>query len=156
MTGQRLFAADPSAARSVSSRAMAIRFAFGALLSVIAGVVGLTAGPLLGGAFLAFPAILPATLSLIEHEDGERSARDDDEGALLGSVALVGFAVVASQLLPSGAPLALLAATVTWLGIALVLYVASRHPAVRRVAALSSVRARRAGRRPARRAASRR
>lgn len=124
MSRQRLFQADWSALRTMSRRSMVIRFAFGALISVAAGVVGLTAGPLVGGAFLAFPAILPATLTLIEQDDGERAVRDDDDGALLGSLALIGFAVVAWQLLPRGAPIALLAATVTWLVAALLLYVA--------------------------------
>lgn len=125
MSQERRFAADWSAWRGMSRRSMAIRFGFGALLSVVAGGVGLAAGPLVGGAFLAFPAILPATLSLLEKDDGERAARDDDDGALLGSLALIGFAVVAWKLLPSGALIALLAASAAWLAAALVFYVAS-------------------------------
>jgi hypothetical protein len=69
-----------------------VRIAFGALISVIAGVVSLVWNAKAGGMFLAFPAILPATLTLIEKKESKREAEQDDEGALLGSVAMFSFA----------------------------------------------------------------
>jgi hypothetical protein len=71
-----------------------IRFAFGAGVSAIAGVVAAVAGPRVGGVFLAFPAILLASLTLIAKEEGINPARDDARGAVIGTVGLLGFALV--------------------------------------------------------------
>jgi hypothetical protein len=102
-----------------------IRFAFGALISIIAGVVSLVWNAKAGGLFLAFPAILPATLTLIEKNESKREAEEDDEGALLGAVAMVSFAATAMWGLAAlAAGLALAAATGAWAATAIVLYVA--------------------------------
>ena len=101
-----------------------IRFAFGALVSIAAGVVTLVWNAKAGGMFLAFPAILPATLTLIEKEQSKREAQKDDEGAVLGSVAMLAFAATATwalTALPAG--LALAAASAAWLSVALLLYI---------------------------------
>ncbi|MFI6737609.1 hypothetical protein ACIBI9_32190 [Nonomuraea sp. NPDC050451] len=63
---------QPSKLRETPIRGMVVRFVFGALVSVAAGLVGLRWGPVAGGAFLAFPAILAATLTLIEEEEHRR------------------------------------------------------------------------------------
>ena len=52
--------------REVVPRDLALRFAFGAGISIIAGLAGLLVSSRFGGMFLAFPAILPATLTLLE------------------------------------------------------------------------------------------
>lgn len=103
---------------------MALRFAFGAAISVVAGVVGLVGGPRLGGVFLAAPAILPATLTLIERDQGRHQAELEVSGSVMGGVALAGFAVVSATLL-GVAPwwLALLAALLAWVAVAVSLYV---------------------------------
>jgi uncharacterized membrane protein (GlpM family) len=109
--------------REVRARDLAIRLTFGASVSAVAAVAAIVAGPRFGGLFLAFPAILPATLTLIEKEEHERKAKDDDVGAVLGAVALVPFAGLAWLLLPRiGAPLALLTAVGGWLVSAFALY----------------------------------
>ena len=80
-----------------------------------------------GGILLAFPAILPATLTLIEKEESERQAEDLDVGSILGAAALAAFAVVVWRCMGSGsAPLVLVTATAVWLTAALLLYVGFR------------------------------
>jgi hypothetical protein len=122
-----LLSADPGALRETAWRDMAVRFAFGATISVAAGVIGLYLGPRPAGLFLAFPAILPATLTLIAKDDSERSAVHDDDGALLGGVGLVAFGAVAWWLLPrQGAAVALPVAAAAWLVTSVLLYLLSR------------------------------
>jgi uncharacterized membrane protein (GlpM family) len=120
-------ALDLSAVRAIAPRDMAVRFAFGAGISVVAGLVGLGWGAGAGGLLLAFPAILPASLTLIEKKEGMKHARDDDSGATLGALALIGFAVCGWQLITgAGAPAALVAATGCWVLGAILLYLVSR------------------------------
>jgi len=100
------------------------RFVFGAGIAATAAMVGVVFGPKVGGILLAFPAILPASLTLIERKDGRHEAKVDATGALLGSVALIGFAVVAALALPRLSPaIALGLACATWAVIAAGLYV---------------------------------
>jgi Protein of unknown function (DUF3147) len=55
----------------------AVRFMFGGLITAIAGVIAKTFGPVVGGLFLAFPAIFPASATLIEkHERRKPGVRD--------------------------------------------------------------------------------
>jgi hypothetical protein len=79
--------------------------------------------------FLAFPAILPASLTLLARHQRERKARLglngtvrggqaaalDALGATLGSAGLLAFALIAWEWLPTQRPtLVLTAATVGW------------------------------------------
>ncbi len=79
--------------RSVRPREYAIRFLFGAGVALLAALVGQLVSLRAGGLFLAFPAILPATLTLIQQKEGRRQAQDDDIGAIAGGVGLVVFAL---------------------------------------------------------------
>jgi len=88
---------EPARLRAARPRDLLIRFGFGFAVSVIAGAVGLAAGDRAGGLFLAFPAILPASLTLIADKEGDSAATVDAGGALIGAVALVVFAIVAWQ-----------------------------------------------------------
>ncbi|MEU8269564.1 DUF3147 family protein [Sphaerisporangium sp. NPDC049002] len=86
--------ADPSKLRHISPAALAVRFAFGAAVSVVAGLAGIRWGPVAGGIFLAFPAVLAATLTLIEAQEHSRFlAEQDVRGALLGAVGMIAFAL---------------------------------------------------------------
>ena len=107
----------------VRSRELLYRFAAGALTSVASGVLTLLFGPRVGGIFLAFPAILAASLTLIEKEEDSTDAREDARGAIVGGAALVIFAAVAALTIGhiAGA-LALAAAAVAWLLVALLGY----------------------------------
>jgi hypothetical protein len=79
-----------------------------------------------GGVFLAFPAILPATLTLIEKKEGRQRAHEDDVGATAGSVGLFAFALaglfVVSRLDGRGA-VALASAAIARLVVSIALYV---------------------------------
>ena len=89
----------------------AVRFLFGGLITALAGIIAKKFGPEIGGLFLAFPAILPASATLIEkHEKqekerlglkGAKRAADavsvDAAGAAIGTIGLMleGFTLVA-------------------------------------------------------------
>jgi hypothetical protein len=78
---------------NIDVREVAIRFVFGAAASLLAGCTTLIFGPRVGGLFLAFPAILAASLTLIEKKEGNRAAVHDIKGAVLGAVGLAAFAL---------------------------------------------------------------
>ncbi len=92
----------------------AIRFLFGGVITVIAGLLAQRYGPAFGGLFLAFPAIFPASLTLIEkHEkrkgerkgaaadaQAKRAAGSDAEGSAIGSIGLFVFAFLVWVFIP--------------------------------------------------------
>ncbi|MEV7802023.1 DUF3147 family protein [Microbispora sp. NPDC088329] len=111
--------------RRTPRRDWALRFAFGAGVSALAGVVSVLAGPRAGGLFLAFPAILLASVTLVAKEEGDRQAGQDVGGATFGALGLIGFAVVVAftaTVWPLWLSLAL--ATLTWAALSLALYAA--------------------------------
>ena len=59
----------------LSWKAYGLRFAFGGLITAITGLIAHNFGPVVGGLFLAFPAILPASVTLIEDHDGVFAVR---------------------------------------------------------------------------------
>ena len=100
----------------VKPRDLAYRFVAGAFTSIAAGVVTLGFGPRVGGIFLAFPAILAASLTLIEKQDDSTEAREDSRGAVMGGVGMAAFAVVGALAfghLPGGVVLVLASAAWT-------------------------------------------
>src|SRR5574340_1187063 len=62
--------------RDTSWTDFAVRFAFGGAITVLAGYIAKAYGPALGGLFLAFPAIFPATETLIERTEHERELQN--------------------------------------------------------------------------------
>ncbi|MGN6606214.1 MAG: DUF3147 family protein [Jatrophihabitans sp.] len=86
-------ACDPSKVKQTKPRHWLVRFAFGAGTSALAGVIGSTTAPVVGGAFLAFPAILLASLTLMRNQEGRSACRDDARGATAGALGLVAFAL---------------------------------------------------------------
>ena len=114
---------EPKKVAGVKSRALVYRFVAGALTSVVAGVVSLVFGARIGGIFLAFPAILAASLTLIAEEDDRVEAREDARGATMGGLALASFAAVAALMLGQvTAVVALVAAALAWMLVAFVGY----------------------------------
>lgn len=114
-----------------------VRFAFGGAITVLAGYIAKAYGPALGGLFLAFPAIFPATETLIERTEHERemeiggsvrmrgrlSAAINARGALWGSLGLICFAALVWKLLPHWkAAGTLLAALGLWFGASFVFW----------------------------------
>jgi hypothetical protein len=109
--------------RDVRLRDFAVRFAFGALTSAVAGTLSITVDPIVGGTFLAFPAILAASLTLIAEEEDRSEAREDARGAAVGALGLAAFAAIGAAAFTEIAwPLALVAASGGWLVLAIGLY----------------------------------
>lgn len=109
--------------RGVKAREMLVRFALGAAVSVAASVISTATGARLGGVFLAFPAILPASLTFVEDKEGTGKADHDAVGAILGGLALLVFAGVAESMFGHyNAGLVLGSALVAWLVSVGVLY----------------------------------
>lgn len=108
--------------RSVEPKELGIRFAFGALVALVAGTLGLLIGPKFGGLFLAFPAILPASLTLIEKKEGLTKAWSDASGGILGAIGMSCFALTAMLLLPWNPVAALVVALLVWIVVSTGLY----------------------------------
>ena len=109
--------------RNVEPKDLGIRFAFGAAVSVVAAIVGQAFSARLGGLFLAFPAILPASLTLLENKETTRRADRNAIGAVLGGTALIAFAVVGeTQFTRVNPAVVLIAALAAWLALSFVLY----------------------------------
>jgi hypothetical protein len=114
---------DFSGLRRTTWRAYAVRLAFGGLITALAGFLTTRYGPVVGGLFLGFPAILPASLTLVKKHEGEQAAGDDALGAVAGSAGLVAFAAIVWALAAHlAAWQVLLCATVAWLGLSLLLW----------------------------------
>ncbi len=110
----------------------ALRFFFGGSICVLAGMIAEKYGPGVGGLFLAFPAIFPASATLLENQQkekkekvglhgtirGRKVAGVDAAGAAMGSIGLMVFAAIVWQFLP-GYPswLVLLGATLVWFAV---------------------------------------
>jgi hypothetical protein len=122
----------PSALRETKWYEFAVRFVFGGLVTVLAGIIAKRSGPVVGGLFLAFPAIFPASATLIEKHErqrkekhglrGERRGREaasvDAAGAALGSLGLIAFGGMIWGLAPLfSAPVVLVAALLVWCGV---------------------------------------
>jgi hypothetical protein len=71
---------EPRKARDLRARELADRFLAGAATSIVAGLTTLACGLRIGGILLAFPAILAASLTLIEkQENSAERARTPEE-----------------------------------------------------------------------------
>ena len=115
----------------------ALRFFFGGLITACAGVIAKEYGPGIGGLFLAFPAIFPASATLIEKhekekkeklglhgkERGIKAASIDAAGAAIGSIGLIVFGFIVSRFVLRHAPWMVLAlATLAWLALSVILW----------------------------------
>ena len=66
---------NPSALRETHWYEYLIRFALGGAMTVVAGLIAARFGPVVGGLFLAFPAIFPASATLIEKHVRQRKEK---------------------------------------------------------------------------------
>jgi hypothetical protein len=71
-----------------------IRFALGGMMTVIAGLIAAGFGPVVGGLFLAFPAIFPASATLIEKHARERKEK-------VGLIGARRLAAIVQRVLPT-------------------------------------------------------
>jgi uncharacterized protein DUF3147 len=126
---------DLSAARKTKWYEYAIRFVFGGTVTAVAGLIAKEFGPSIGGLFLAFPAIFPASATLIEKHEKEKkeerglsgiergtaAAGVDAAGASIGTIGLISFALTLWFLISTSPPeLVLAAATVAWFTVSVV------------------------------------
>ncbi len=119
----------PSALRQTKLHELFVRFILGGLITAVTGMIAKEFGPIMGGLFLAFPAIFPASASLIDkHEKrkkeeeglhgarrGRQAASVDAAGAAIGSIGLLVFAWGVWRFLPQhNAVLVIAVATIGW------------------------------------------
>ena len=115
-----------------------LRFVFGGTVTAVAGLIAMKFGPVIGGMFLAFPSIFPATATLIEKHEAKRRQKEgihgrylakcaagaDAAGAAMGSIGLLVFGMVIWQSAESFAPwIVLTIATVAWFLVAVTVWV---------------------------------
>jgi hypothetical protein len=92
----------------------AIRFLAGGLITVATGLIAQNWGPVVGGLFLAFPAIFPAGATLIERSEKKKkekagfnvcrrgldAAALDAQGSAMGGLGMILFGVIVWLALP--------------------------------------------------------
>jgi hypothetical protein len=121
-----------AALRGITLHEYLVRFVFGGLVCVAAGLIAKRFGPGIGGLFLAFPAIFPAGASLVEAHQRKHKARKgvdgtnrgravasiDALGAAIGCIGLAGFALTCWIGLPRLAAYSVFAlASLVWLAL---------------------------------------
>jgi Protein of unknown function (DUF3147) len=119
-----------------------IRFLFGGAITVVTGLLAKHYGPVFGGLFLAFPAIFPASATLVEKHErakkqaagisqtirGRQAAALDARGAAMGSIGLMAFAFVVWQVLPNWNSAATLStALVAWFVVSFLIWCFRKH-----------------------------
>jgi hypothetical protein len=118
-----------------------VRFVFGGAVTALAGIIAKRYGPGVGGLFLAFPAILPATATLLEKHERQKKQRIglagtlrareiagvDAAGAAMGSIGLMVFAAIVWRWLPRyPEALVLGMASLAWLWVSVMIWVARK------------------------------
>jgi hypothetical protein len=123
----------PSALRQTRWYEYLVRFGLGGAMTVVAGLIAARFGPVIGGLFLAFPAIFPASVTLIEKHVRERkekagllgarrgkeAAALDAIGAALGSFGLAAFGLTVWLMIGRSPGSALGFAAASWLAVAM-------------------------------------
>lgn len=125
-----------SALKDSSWREYLARFLFGAIATVATGLISKVFGAAMGGLFLAFPAIFPASATLVEKHErqrkerkalrGEQRGRDavvlEAIGAVKGSAGMFVFGLVIWLGAAAMPWLALVGALVTWTIVSVVMW----------------------------------
>jgi hypothetical protein len=121
------------------------RFLLGGAITVATGLIAKHYGPVIGGLFLAFPAIFPAGATLIEKHERDKKRRAgipqtirgrlaaalDARGAAMGTIALAAFGLFVWKLLPLyNAAVILAAALAGWLALAILMWRLRKLPAL--------------------------
>jgi uncharacterized membrane protein (GlpM family) len=111
------------ALRTTRPSELVVRFVFGGSMTAMTGLIAHAWGPAIGGLFLAFPAILPASLTLVASHEGREIAACEARGAILGAIALGVFAIACALLAPRGSLVLMLAvATAAWIATSTMLW----------------------------------
>ena len=133
---------DLAAPRRTQWHEYLTRFLLGGAATVATGLIAQHFGAVIGGLFLALPAIFPASATLIEKHESEKkrcagiphsirgrlAAALDTRGAAMGTIGLAGFAWVVWKALPRhSAVVTLAAALAAWLALAMSVWLLRRH-----------------------------
>jgi hypothetical protein len=133
---------DFAALKKTTWQEYAVRFLFGGAITVIAGVLAKLYGPVFGGLFLAFPAIFPASATLLEKHQrekkraagisrttrGREAAALDARGTAMGTVGLITFALIVWKLLPGWNDVSTLSAALAgWFVVSFLLWRLRKH-----------------------------
>ena len=128
---------EASDIKDTKPKELLLRFIFGGSCTVAAGLIAKWYGPIIGGLFLAFPAIFPAGVTLIQSHEIEKKAKVgsdgthrgriaasiDSAGAALGCCGLVAFAVICWKWLPIHDPTTIIViAASAWLAVSMILW----------------------------------
>ena len=120
----------------------ALRFVFGGIVTALAGLIAAQFGPVVGGIFLAFPSIFPATATLIEKHEAKKKKQEgmhgrylakcaagaDAAGAAMGTIGLLAFGMLVWQLSESVAPwMVLTTATIAWFAVAMTVWIVRKR-----------------------------
>lgn len=126
-----------AALRQIKPNEYLVRFFFGGAITLAAALIAKRFGPAVGGLFLAFPAIFPASITLLsKHEIQKKqkhelrgteraklSAALDARGAALGCIGLMCFAAIVVETLQHWPiALTLASATATWFAVSFFLW----------------------------------
>jgi hypothetical protein len=118
-----------------------IRFVLGGSATALTGLTAAKWGPAVGGLFLAFPAIFPASATLVEKHErekkekvnlrGDRRGREaaalEAAGAVLGSLGLIAFGVAIWQIVHLTAVGAFAIAGIAWLLVSFLAWTAHKR-----------------------------
>ena len=127
MSGFLGIGADLGKLKEASPKEYAIRFLFGGGVTLVTGLITHAYGPVVGGLFLAFPAIMPASVTLLHQHEGHKKAGVDALGACIGSVGLLFFGLAIWLLVPLLAGwLAIAIAAAAWLVASTIIWAALR------------------------------
>lgn len=132
---------DGSGLKQTQAHEYILRFVIGGAITVTAGLIAKGFGPAVGGLFLAFPAIFPASATLVaKHEEEKKSnsgmrarrrgveaAAVNAAGATLGSIGLLAFALVNRALIERHPVIAFGAAAAVWMAGAALAWVGWRR-----------------------------
>ena len=128
---------DLSSVRQTTWRQVAARFFIGGVITAVVGIIGRKFGPGIGGLFLAFPAIFPASATLIEKHELEKKRRAgvngvirsrevagvDAAGAAMGSLGLLAFAFTVYKMIARYPTWQVLSATVLiWMAVSVLVW----------------------------------
>src|SRR5882757_1738384 len=124
---------DLASLRRIQWHEYLTRFLMGGVITVLTGLLAKAFGPVVGGLFLAFPAIFPASATLLDKHEREKKQKAgipetirgrlavglDARGAAMGSLALAAFAWVVWKTLPhASSSVVLSAAFALWIALA--------------------------------------
>jgi Protein of unknown function (DUF3147) len=142
-----LIKADWSTVRETTWKDYAVRFVLGGSITVAAGLIAKEFGPSVGGLFLAFPALFPATATLAEKREKERKSKKglsgvqrgrqaaaaEAAGATMGSLGLLVFVFLLWRLLPIVRVwLVFMIAVLAWATVSVTLWFARKRLRLRR------------------------